>query len=106
MFKAIRTTYDTLQLPEIKNIRLLRMRPPQERREVRQRLWQHALLVSEGRQVDIGVSFAEFLAHLIDEEGDMAEAWRRPVEGIIQCDMHGSRGHPFLCLSAWLSRLG
>lgn len=65
------------------------MRPAQEGREVGQGRWEYALVVFEVGQVDVGVAFAQLLSVRVDEEGDVAEAGRGPVEGVVQSDVHG-----------------
>lgn len=76
------------------------MGPTQKRCEIGQCCRKYSLFVPEEREVDIRISFAEFLSIVVDEERDMAETGRRPVEGFVQGDMHRCGRHPFLLRSA------
>jgi hypothetical protein len=90
------STYELLQFLKTEDVGFLGVRPAQKSGEVDQRGCEHAVLILEVAEINVCVSFAELLAGLVYEEGNMTEARRCPVEGVIQGDMHGCRGHPFL----------
>lgn len=90
------STYELFQFVKAEDIGLLGVRPAQKSGEINQRGCEHALLILEEAEIDVCVSFAELLAGLVYEEGNMTEARRCPVEGVIQGHMHWCRGHPFL----------
>lgn len=74
---------DLLQLLETQDVRLLRMRPAQQRGEVDERGREDALLVAEEGDVDVRIAFAQLLPALLDKEWDVAESGRGPVEGVV-----------------------
>lgn len=85
-----------LQLLEIENIRFVCVRPPQKCCKVDQCRGEYPLLVPKRRQIDIRISLAELLTFLVDEKRDMTKLRGLPFEGVVQGDVHRSRGHPFL----------
>lgn len=68
------------------------MRPAQKSGEINQRGCEHALLILEEAEIDVCVSFAELLAGLVYEEGNMTEARSVQLKALYRATCIGVEG--------------